>query len=204
MPQTLQAQPRAEHGKNAARVLRRQGRVPAVVYGAGEQTASVSVDAYELERLLARVNADTTVFELHTDGGAVRRVLIRELQKHPYRPGIVHVDFYQVHAGERIRVDVPVRLIGTPVGVRDSGGVLDQVLYELHVEAAQDAVPQVVEVDVSGLDLDQSVHVSDVTLPGSGRILNDASIAIASVTAPSAGPAGAGPSDSGDAERVTG
>lgn len=181
---TLSATPRETQGKNAARQLRREGRVPAVIYGHGEQSESLSVDRLTLEKLLARISVENTLISLEVEGREAQRALIREVQWHPYKNAILHVDFFHVHAGETLRVDIPVRLVGTPVGVRDGGGVLDQVLYDLHVECLPRNIPEVAEVDVSDLQVGDSLRVSDVRIPNA-KILNDEDLPVASVVVPS-------------------
>jgi large subunit ribosomal protein L25 len=104
-----------------------------VLYGHGDRTETLSVSAHELDLLLHHVNPENTLIGLDIDGRRTD-VLIREIQKHPYRPEFLHVDFLQVHGDETLKLDIPVRLTGTPVGVREDGGVLDQVIYDLHVE----------------------------------------------------------------------
>ena len=160
----LRAATRTEHGKSAVRRLRAAGRVPAVIYGHGERTRSISVDALELERLFSRISVENTIISLGIDGAAPVRVLVREVQSHPYRTGIAHVDFYQIHAGERVSVEVPVRLIGTPEGVR-MGGVLDQILHDLSVRCLSDRIPEAIEADISALQIGDSLHVRDLVLP---------------------------------------
>jgi large subunit ribosomal protein L25 len=180
---TLKAQPRDSSGKGVARKLRGSGRLPAILYGHGDRTQALSLDAHEMELLVGAISVENTILQLDIEGGATENVLIREVQMHPYRPQILHVDFLQVHAGENIRLQVPVRLNGTPLGVHTSGGVLDHVLYDLEVECFPRDIPDVFEVDVTGLDIGDSVRVSDVTLPRV-RILNDPDLPIASVVAP--------------------
>jgi len=180
---TLNARPRTERGKNAARKIRQTGRVPAVLYGHGEQPRELSVDAHELEKLLAVINAENTLIDLAIEGGETTRALIREVQTHPYRPDIFHLDLFHVHAGEKIHLKVPVRLTGNPVGVRISGGVLDQVIYDLDVECLPGDIPDAVEVDVSGLDIGESVRVQDVSVPRV-KVLHDPELPVASVVQP--------------------
>jgi large subunit ribosomal protein L25 len=183
MAATLTVAPRSERGKNAARALRRSGRVPAVMYGHGEETREISVDALELERLLSSISVENTLIDLRLDGGATARALIREVQWHPFKPIVLHVDFLQIHAGEAIKLDVPVRLLGPPIGVREHGGVLQQSLHELHVECLPRHIPEVVEVDVAGLEIGDAIYVRDIQLPNV-TILNDVDLAICSVTGP--------------------
>ena len=179
----LNAIPRTGSGKGVARKLRATGKVPAVVYGHGDRTIPLAIDAHELELLLHSISIENTVIGLVTEGGAPSQVLIREVQMHPYKPYALHIDFLQLHAGERIRVKIPIRLTGTPVGVHVGGGVMDQVIYDLEVECTPDHIPEAIEIDVSGLDVGESARVGDVSL-ADVRVLNDPDLAIASVLAP--------------------
>lgn len=180
---TLKAFPRESSGKGGARKLRGTGRVPAVVYGHGDAPRAIAVDAHELTLLMAAVSTGTTIISLAVEGEGSQDVLIRDVQKHPYRPEVLHVDFFHVHAGETLTLKVPVRLTGDPFGVHTEGGVLDHVLYELEVQTLPRNIPDVIEVDVSGLKVGESVRVSDVSA-GDFQILNDADLPIASVVAP--------------------
>lgn len=184
---TLNAQPREGRGKNATRALRRTGRVPVVVYGHGDQNQTLSVNALELEKLLAVIGAGTTLIDIAVEGGATTRALIRDVQMHPYRPEVLHLDLLQVHAGEKLRLRVPVRLTGSPAGVRE-GGVLDHVLYDLEVECMPADIPEAIEVDVSNLGVGDSVRVHDVSVPNV-HVLNDGDLPIASVVPPTVQPA---------------
>ena len=179
---TLRASRRDTGGKGAARKLRGTGQVPAVLYGHGDRTESLAVDAHDLELLLQHVNPENTLIGLDIDGSRAD-VLVREIQRHPYRPEVLHVDFLLVHGDEALKLDIPVRLTGTPVGVLDEGGVLDQVLYELHVECLPGNIPDAAEVDISGLHVGESVRVGDVSMPNV-TILMDGDLAIASVLQP--------------------
>jgi large subunit ribosomal protein L25 len=178
----LVAAHRSERGKNAARTLRRTGRVPAVIYGRGDETRALSVDALELEKLLASVRAENTLIDVEIEGAATR-ALIREVQRHPYRPEVLHVDFLQIHAGERLKLDVPIRLVGAPIGVREEGGVLQQALHELHIECLPRHIPDAVEIEVDNLAIGDSIHVRDVLVPNVS-ILNDVDLSICSVVPP--------------------
>lgn len=180
---SLNARPRDEHGKGFARKLRAAGRVPVVVYGHGDRTQTLSVDALELEKLLSGISVENTLIDLAVEGGSRARALIREVQMHPFKPEVLHLDLMQVHADERIRLQVPVRVIGTPDGVRNGGGVMDQVLYDLEVECLPGDIPEAVDVDVSALGVGESARVHDVSLPNA-RILNDADLPIVSILAP--------------------
>ena len=183
MATTLTARPRSTFGKNAARKLRRDGFVPAVIYGHGDETRSIEISIVDLERLLATVSAETTLIDLTVEGGKATSALIREVQYHAVKPKILHVDLLQVHAGEKLHLAIPVRVHGTPRGVRDGGGIFQEVLHELEVECLPKDIPQGIDIDVEGLDVGDSVHVSDVNLPNV-RILNDPELVICAVTTP--------------------
>lgn len=180
---TLKAYPREGAGKGGARKLRATGRVPAVVYGHGDEPKSVAVDAHALGLLMGAISVGNTIISLEVEGEGAQDVLIRDVQKHAYKPEVLHVDFFHVHAGETLHLKIPVRLVGDPYGVHTEGGVLDHVLYELEIQTLPRDIPDSIEVDVSHLKVGESVRVSDVT-PGSYTILNDADLPIASVVAP--------------------
>jgi large subunit ribosomal protein L25 len=181
---TLNARLRTGKGKGAARKLRAAGEIPAVAYGHGQQGRSLSVAAHELELLLAAINPENTIIDLQIEGSKPASALIREVQRHPSRPVILHVDFFQVRAGEKLHVEVPVRLHGTPIGVLEDNGILQEVLRELTVECLPKDIPTVIDIDVAHLELGGSVHVSDVQLKNA-TVLNDADLVICSVATPS-------------------
>lgn len=176
---TLSATFRSGAGKGVARKLRSAGQVPAVLYGHGDTPRSLAVDAHQLELMMAAVGPNT-IITLQLDGEGTQDVLLRDVQMHAYKPEVLHVDFFHVHAGEKVHVKVPVRLVGKPVGVHTDGGVLDQVLYDLEIECLPNAIPDVVEIDVSGLHIGESVRVGEVPA-GSYKVLNDVELPIASI-----------------------
>lgn len=200
MAAKLNASPRERTGKGAARTLRRAGRVPGVIYGHGDATRSVALDALELEKLLATISVENTLIELSVEGAETVRSLIREVQWHPYRREALHVDFYQVHAGEKIHLQVPIRLLGNPLGVREHSGVLQHVLHDLEVECLPKDIPEALEVDVSGLQIGDSLHVSDLSATDV-KILTDGAVVICTVTGPTVS---ALPEDSETADGVGG
>lgn len=180
----LSAQPREGTGKGSARKLRAAGRVPAVIYGHGEETRKLSVDAHELMTLFSKIRVENTVITMNIEGEAQpSQALVREVQRHAYREDVVHVDFYQIHAGEAITVDVPIRVIGSAPGVK-AGGVLQHALSEIEVRCMPDRIPDVLEVDISGLEIGDSVHVSDMVQPEGVEFLVDPERTVCSVMAP--------------------
>lgn len=180
---TLSATPRADVGKGAARSLRRDGRVPAVIYGSARESLPLSLNSRELERLLGRISAESTVIDLDL-GGSTARTLIREVQRHPFRREIIHVDFQELVAGEKVTVNIPITLVGVPEGVRLSGALLGQVMNELTIRVDPADIPRHVEVDVSRLTIGHSLHVSDLQLPAGVEVLDDADATVATVSAP--------------------
>lgn len=184
---TLKAALRTETGKGAMRRLRREGRIPAVVYGRGEETRAVSLDAQDFETLVKHHSLDTTLVELSIEGegrkGSTVRTLVADIQNHPYKPLVLHVDFQQIHAGERVTIQVPVRLSGTPEGVK-AGGVLQQVLHDIEAECAVENIPESLEFDVSDLEIGDSVHVSDMIVPENVELLIDPERTICTVAPP--------------------
>lgn len=181
---TLNAQPREQTGKGVARKLRREGRVPAIVYGHGDETRPLTIDAHELEKLLSTISVENTLIDLKIEGTRkATPALIREVQYHPVRSQVLHIDLYQVHAGEKIHLEIPIRLTGTPAGVREDGGILQEVLRELHVECLPKDIPEALEFDVSEMRIGDAVHVSDLSAPNV-RILNDADLVVCTVTPP--------------------
>jgi large subunit ribosomal protein L25 len=177
----LGAAPREDAGKGVARKLRSAGRVPAVLYGHGEQPRALSVNAHDLGLLIGAVNVENTIVTLDIEGEGPQDVLLREVQMHPYKPEPLHVDFFHVHAGEKIHVRIPVRLQGTPVGVHTDGGVLDQVLYEVDVECLPGNIPDAVEIDVAALGIGESVRVGDIPAREGVKFLQDGELPIASI-----------------------
>ena len=181
----LSASARDNGGKGVARKLRSEGRVPAVVYGHGREPQPLSINTRELERLLDRIAAESTVIDLDIDGKA-SRTLIREIQRHPFKRQILHVDFQELVAGEKITVRLPIVLIGVPDGVRMDGGVLDQTMRELEVEVDPSNIPNHVELDVTSLTIGSSVHVRDIPLPEGVEVLEDEDASVCVVSAPRA------------------
>lgn len=169
-------------GKGPARQMRMKGRVPAVVYGRGRDTQSLSVSVVEVDKLLATHATGSTIIDLDVDGSPVR-VLIRELQRHPVERNIMHVDFYEIHEGETVTVTVPIHVVGSPDGVRNAGGTLDQVLREVQIAVLPRNIPERVELDVDALTIGQSLHVSDLVIENA-KILTDTGMTICVVIAP--------------------
>jgi len=185
MSVTLKAQKREGTGKGVARKLRQSGRVPAVLYGRELGTMHLSLDTHEAENLFHSISTENTIVGLKVEGvGEEFQTLVREIQSHPSRSTLTHVDFLRIQAGVAVDVEVPLRLIGDPVGVRNSGGVLEQVLNELPVKCIPSKIPELIEVDVSELDINESLHVYDLQLGEEVAITIDEGRTICAVAIP--------------------
>jgi large subunit ribosomal protein L25 len=178
----LAAQLRSTVGKGAARKLRTAGSIPAVIYGHGREPQPLAINTYALERLLEKISYRTTVIELDL-GKVTAKTLIREIQRHPFKKLILHVDFQELVAGEKVTVSVPLVFVGIPEGVRTGGGILDQVMHELEISVDPSSIPNHVDVDVTALTIGHSLHVSDVKVPEGIEVLDagNATVCVCSI-----------------------
>lgn len=182
---SLNAEPRSDTGKGVARKLRAAGKVPGVIYGHGREPQALSLNARDFDRLAERVRITSTVIELALDGRTAR-TLVRELQRDPIRRTVLHVDFQELVAGEKVTVNVPLRFVGTPEGVKTGGGILEEIVHQLSIECDPSNIPDHIDVDVSALTIGHSMHVSDLTLPEGVEIDEDPETTVAVVSAPKA------------------
>lgn len=181
---SLKASPREGTGKGSSRKLRAVGRVPAVIYGRGEETRLLSVDEHELDLLFSRIHVENTVIEVAIEGEKKAvKALVREVQKHVVRDAVLHVDFYQIHAGEKVTVEIPVRITGSAPGVK-LGGILQHSMSEIEVRCLPDQIPESFVIDVSELGIGDSVHISDISLPAGVEFQVDVDRTVCSVMAP--------------------
>lgn len=162
---TLRAQKRDGTGKGVARKLRQDGRVPAVLYGRDLESVHISVDARETDRLFHSISVDNTIVALQVEGEKEPfETLVRELQVHPWKATLVHIDFLRIQKGVAVDVEVPVHLVGVPEGVKMDGGILEQMIHDLPVRCIPSKIPVSIEIDVSALGLNEALHVSDIEL----------------------------------------
>lgn len=181
--QIVEVERREDRGKNACRRLRATGRVPANVYGLGLDPFAVVVRARRIDQVLHLASGRNTMLTLTMGGGEQSRdVMIRELQRHPITGYVTHVDFVRVDPTKRVQVKVPVRLIGTPEGVKNDGGILDFVHREVEVACLPSAIPEHFDLDVSGLKVNQHATVADLRVGDGVTLLEDAAAIIAVVT----------------------
>jgi len=179
---SLSATSRADTGKGVARKLRSAGRIPGVIYGHARQALSLSIDTHEFKLLLEKVSYRTTVFELDLDG-AKTNTLIREIQRHPYKKEVLHVDFQELVAGEKVTVSVPLAFVGASIGVKE-GGIIDQIMHELSIRVDPMQIPNHIDVDVTALAIGRSIHVGDVTVPDGVDVQDDEDATICTCAAP--------------------
>jgi large subunit ribosomal protein L25 len=184
MANELQAEKRDESGKGAAHKLRAGGRVPGVLYGHGMDPVPLSVDAREMRHILHTGAGTNVLIDLEVDGKQ-HLTLPREIQQDHIHDRVMHVDFLVVRRDEKISVNVELIDIGDAPGVKQ-GGVVDHHLRELHIECLPQDVPEHIEVDISGLDLGDIVHVSDLVAPKGVTILNGPDETVLAVITPAA------------------
>ncbi len=182
----LSVELRARAGKGAARTVRRAGRVPGVIYGGKQEPTLISIDPSELGRELHKIGFFATLFDLKLDGAA-HRVLPRDVQFDPVTDKPLHVDFLRVTSDSKVVVQVPVEFVNEPrsPGLK-RGGVLNIVRHEIELRCAVDAIPQKIVVDLEGLDIGDSIHISHVKLPDNVRPTVERDFTVATIASPSA------------------
>ncbi|HEY8900741.1 MAG TPA: 50S ribosomal protein L25 [Chthoniobacterales bacterium] len=179
----LSARPRPEAGRNAVKQVRARGAVPAVIYGAHETPANLEVDRKAIENVLAHAANEHVLVDLDIDG-ANKLSLIQEIQRHPVRGTILHVDFHAVSRTETVASEVPIEPTGEAVGVKTHGGLLQQQLRTLHIECLPQNLPDLLTVDVSALEIGASIHVKDIQLPAGVTSVTDGDITVFLVSEP--------------------
>lgn len=161
---TLKAELREGKGKGVARKLRAAGRLPAVVYGGDDAPTHVSLDAHDAEYLFRNISVDNTIVGLEIEGEKEPvDTLVREIQTHPWKATLLHVDFLRIQKGVMVEMNVPVHLTGTPVGVKVDSGILEQIIHDLPIRCIPSQIPESIDVDVSGLEVNDVLHISDIT-----------------------------------------
>ena len=171
--QTLEVEAREVFGKNAARRLRRVGRIPGVVYGAGGPSLPVAVDPKQVLQILHSESGHNAIFTLEMKGKAPARVMIRDWQSDPLRGELLHVDLVRIARDAKLKLQVPIQVSGEPVGVKVQGGILEFVLREVEVECLPDDIPERFVAEVSGLELGKSFRVSELPADPKVKILTD-------------------------------
>lgn len=168
--------------KNAARRVRVAGKIPAVVYGAGQDAVAVTVDPRVITKILHSDSGHNTIFDLNVEGAAIAKAMIVDWQHEPIKGKLLHIDLKRIAMDKMMRVSVPIQLIGTATGVKNQGGILDHVMREVEIECLPGDIPGHLDVDVSGLELHGAIHVSDLPHSGSIKFLGDENATVAHVT----------------------
>ena len=154
--------------KGFARRVRMQGLIPAVVYGAGQESVAVTVDPKVITKILYSDAGHNTIFDLAIEGAAASKGMIVDWQNEPIKGHLLHIDIKRIAMDKQMRASVPVQLVGVPVGVKQHGGILGQVLHEVEIECLPGDIPSHIDIDVTGLEINGAIHISD--LPHSDKI----------------------------------
>jgi large subunit ribosomal protein L25 len=183
----LTAQKRTQVGRNAIKKIKASGMVPGVIYGSAQEAVNLQINGRELLNLLSHASGENILVELEiVDGGEKRNALamIQEIQHHPLEREIVHVDFHAVSAHETVSAEVPIETVGEAIGVKVNGGLLEHILRYLEVECLPADLPHVIEVDVTNLDVGQSIHVRELNLPSGVEATTDGEQTVVAVVEP--------------------
>ena len=167
--------------KNAARRVRVEGKIPAVIYGAGQPSVAVTVDPRIITRILHSDSGHNTIFDLDVVGSATVKAMVVDWQHEPIKGALLHIDLKRIAMDKAMRVSVPIQLAGVPVGVKAQGGILEHVLREVEIECLPGDIPSHLDVDVSSLEIHQSIRVSDLPHSGSIKFLGDEAATVAHV-----------------------
>lgn len=185
---TLEAQTRKELGKSKVKALRRQGFIPAIIYGRDMQSFPIKISKTNLLKLIQKHSLETTVINLKVKDTDKKfkeySCLVKEIQYHPLSDEIIHVDFNQVSLTERIKIKVPVVAKGEPIGVKQESGTLEHVLWELEIECLPVDIPAQIEVDVSNLKVNEVIQVKDIEVSDKIKILSPPEAIVFSVLPP--------------------
>ena len=181
---TVAARPRDERGKNAARRLRRDGQIPAVIYGGGDPTVAISLDPVEIRKILHSHSGHNTLFTLAVEGGASCRAMLRDWTRDPVKENLLHVDLIRIGAKTRLKVKVPIHPKGDPKGVKLEGGIFSFILREVEVECLPEDIPEEFQVDISDLMVGDGVHARDLPLGDNVKLETDPGRILFHVVAP--------------------
>ncbi|MCS7150347.1 MAG: 50S ribosomal protein L25/general stress protein Ctc [Caldimicrobium sp.] len=181
---TLKAEKREKTGKETAKKLRKMGYIPAVLYGKALEPQSFAVSYSEFEKIYNRFKGEAVIYTLEfADGeGQRRQAVLKEFQRHPVSDRFIHLDFQAIEEGETLELEVPIEFVGKPVGVT-KGGILEIMIHELTVECLPKDIPDKIVVDISSLDIGDSLHVRDVKVASNIKIKDHPEETIATVVA---------------------
>jgi large subunit ribosomal protein L25 len=168
----LEAQPRSAGTKNDARRVRREGKIPAVVYGAGKDATPVSVDPRQVSRILHSETGHNTIFDLALDGERTKAMIV-DWQYEPIKGSLLHIDLKRIAMDRKLRVNVPIELVGEPAGVKQQGGILEQITREVEIECLPGDIPNAIELSVADLVFGTVLRVADLPKNDKIKYLSD-------------------------------
>jgi large subunit ribosomal protein L25 len=182
----LTAYPRTQGRRAGSKKLRSEGRVPGVIYGRQAKPQNVEVKSKDIENLIHHSASENLLVDLavEKDARPKRLALVQELQHHPLSGQLLHIDLHEVLEDEKVTVMVPVEALGEAAGVKTGGGTLEHVLFKIRVRALPKDLPEVIAVDVSGLEIGQSIHLGDIKVPSGVELLGDKKVSVLAVAAP--------------------
>jgi len=187
---TLAARVRESTGKGAARKLRKNNKMPAIFYGPGTQSIMLTVDYPELARITKLGGRENIILDLQItsdQGQETRKVMLKDLMIDPVKGAFLHADFYEISMDKEITVDIPIRLVNIPKGVTDGGGILQHIRRELTVSCLPDKLVDSLDIDVSGLDIGDTIHIQDIKLPDDITCVEDGHLTVAVLSTPGGG-----------------
>jgi large subunit ribosomal protein L25 len=181
----LAAQTRSEVGRAAVKKIKSQGFVPAVIYSKSESPVSLKVVEREISNILAHAAGEHFLVDLNVEGSATGQMaIIQEVQHHPVTQKILHIDFHGVSANEEVESSIPLEPVGDAVGVKSYGGILEQLVRSIKIKSLPKDLPELITVDVSNLNVGESIHIKDIVLPAGVRALDDADVTAFLIAAP--------------------
>ncbi len=182
----IKAETRTERGKGPARKLRSQGTIPAILYGRDVQPVALTISSKDWRRLETHARSNAVIKMELTEGGSAqeRPVMIKNVQKGPVDQKVLHIDFLQISMERAVQVEVPIHLVGTAAGVVN-GGVVEQHLRTVMIESLPGQIPERIDVDISALEIGDSIHVREISMPGV-KLLDPPEVAVVGITPPEA------------------
>lgn len=180
---SIDAEKRAQFGKNASRRIRRDGKIPAILYGAGTDAMALALEKADVFRILKSDSGENTLFTVKV-GTENMTAMIKDLQMDPVKDEILHADLIHIAMDKEIKVSIPVDIIGEAVGVKTEGGFVDLMIRELEVECLPNIIPESIEIDISALHMHQSLKVEDVILPEGVKMISEPEAVIVVIAAP--------------------
>lgn len=179
----LKAQIRKSVGKGTARKVRAKGLIPAIFYGAGLEPLPLSVDHHDFEKAISKTGSTNVLFDLEIEGNKAVAVMVRDYQADVLDRHLLHVDFQKIDLKKKVKVEVPIHLVGKAPGVKE-GGILEHIRRHLEVICLPTAIPEAIDVDVSHLQIGNTIHVQDLELPKGVEMSPMTNVTVAAVAAP--------------------